>query len=152
MISQLSVGLVGVVGIAVGGVVREVVEPEDFVFEDKAEQVDDEKYPSAENAEQHCDDHSEKVVFLRTLCKTIEICGDVPKKTKNYLYPFFKVFVSFDIVCQKFFHITPLFDEAVIAPRDFSRQGFYAKRTKIIAFSNKIKVELLKINLVNYLY
>lgn len=98
-ISRLGVEvLVGVVGIAVGGVVREVVEPEDFVFEDEAEQVDNEKHPSAKDAENYRDDHSEKVAFLRTLGKAIEICGNVPKKTKDYLYPFFKVFVCFDIV------------------------------------------------------
>ena len=66
------------VGIAVCAV-GEIVNPVDSVFESEGYDVEDKEYPTAENHKYDCKHDAEYAVFLRALCKTIEVCGNVPQ-------------------------------------------------------------------------
>lgn len=78
--------------------VGEIVNPVDFVFDNEGYDVDDKEYPAAENHKYDCKYDAEYAVFLRALCKTIKVCGNVPQDAEQNLYDFVKTLIPVDIL------------------------------------------------------
>lgn len=102
LVARIGRGAARTVGIAVA--IGEVVNPVNLVFDDEGYDVDDKEYPTAENHKYDCKHDAEYAVLLRALCKTIEVCGNVPQDAEQNLDDFVKTLIPFDILFCKFFH------------------------------------------------
>lgn len=82
----------------------EIVEPIDFVFENKAHDVDDKQHPTAKNHKHDCKHDAEHAFFESALRKADEVGRDVPEQTQDNLDDFVKTVVPIEIFFCKIFH------------------------------------------------